>query len=62
MDHLVLTPPIDHHHYYKESDDDDNELDGDEVDLVDVSSDTHDDSNHDADDKEKMPMITIIPL
>lgn len=42
MDHLVWTPPIDHHHDY-ESDDDDNELDGDEVDLVDVGSDTHDD-------------------
>ena len=53
MDHLVWTPPIDHHHYYKESDDDDNELDGDEVDLVDVGSDIHDDSNHAADDKKK---------
>ena len=45
MDHLVLTPPIDHHHYYKESYND-------EVDLVvDVASDIHDDSNHDADGK-----------
>ena len=44
MDHLVLTPPIDHH-YYKESYND-------EVDLVvDVASDIHDDSNHDADGK-----------
>ena len=56
MDHLVLTPPIDHHHYYKESYND-------EVDLVvDVASDIHDDPNHDADDKEKMPIIRIIPL
>ena len=54
MDHLVWTPPIDHHHDYKESDDDDNELDGDGVDLVvDVASDIHDDSNHDADDKKR---------
>ena len=45
MDHLVWTPPIDHHHDYEESDDDDNELEGDEVDLVDVGSDIHD-SNH----------------
>ena len=56
MDHLVWTPPIDHYHDYKESYND-------EVDLVvDVGSDIHDDSNHDADDKEKMPMIRIIPL
>ena len=53
MDHLVWTPPIDHYHDYKESYNDDNYLDGDEVDLVvDVGSDIHDDSNHDADDSD----------
>ena len=57
MDHLVLTPPIDHHHYYKESYND-------EVDLVvDIASDIHIMMIQTMPPMiKKMSMIRIIPL